>query len=264
MLRADFPGVALIASPQNLGFVEGCERGLPLARAPLVLLLNPDTVVQPGAVEGMVARFATHPRLGVLGAHLRNSDGSFQRASGGYFPSLANLAANYLLIGRLLPRRWAPPPLYLETAPTGLDPLDWVSGAALMFRREAIGERIFDPEIFMFGEDMALCQRLAAAGWQVRIDGGARVTHHHGQSFRQANAHEVLASVYKGPRHFFRRNRSALAAAVYDVILFLGYGLRAPGYWLAARLRPGRGYDELARFSWRYLGIMLRDLGRIG
>lgn len=264
MLRADFPEITLIASSDNLGFVAGCEAGYALATAPLVLLLNPDTEVHPGAIDRMVARFAENPRLGVLGGHLRNTDGSFQRAAGGYFPGLRNLAWNYLFLNRLLPRRWAPLPLYLETEPAGLDPIDWVSGAALMLRREAVGDPIFDPEIFMFGEDMALCHRIAESGWQVRIDAEARVTHHHGQSFRQANAHEVLASVYKGPRHFFRRNRSAAAALAYDAILFAGYAIRVPGYWLAARLRPGRGYDELARFACRYLGIMLRGAGRRG
>jgi len=258
MLRADFPDVRLIASPTNLGFARGCELGYREAVGDLVLLLNPDTDVLEGAIDHMVAHFAREPRLGILGGHLRNGDGSFQRATGGAFPTIANLLWNYALLDRLLPDRAAPPPLYLRTPPESTESIDWVSGASLMFRREAVGPMLFDPEIFMFGEDMELCHRVHAAGWGVKVAGDARIIHYHGQSFRQQEAAAVLGSIYKGPRLFFRRHHGPVATLVYDAILLAGYLARWPAFAIAERLRPGRGYGELARFSRRYLLAMLR------
>lgn len=258
MLRSDFPDVRLIASPTNLGFARGCEVGDAEATGELVLLLNPDTEVLKGAIDRMVARFDREPRLGILGGHLLNSDGSFQRATGGAFPTLYNLLWNYAFLGRFLPGRVAPPPLYLDRPPEEAMPIDWVSGASLMIRREAIGPRLFDPEIFMFGEDMELCHRVRAAGWDVKVAGDARILHHHGQSFRQQDAAAVLGSVYKGPRLFFRRHRGRAATFAYDAILLAGYLARWPAFAIADRLRPGRGYAELSRFSRRYLLAMLR------
>jgi N-acetylglucosaminyl-diphospho-decaprenol L-rhamnosyltransferase len=259
MLRAEFPDVVLIASPDNLGFAPGCQVGYEQARGEFVLLLNPDTVILDSAIDAMLGQMGRDVRLGIVGSRLLNSDGSFQRATGGAFPTLRNLAWNYLFLARLLPAHWAPPALFLDGDPRGMRPIDWVSGASLMFRRAAVGETIFDPAFFMFGEDMALCDRIARAGWKVRLSADTAIVHHHGKSFAQQSDVAVLATVHKGPRGFFRRSRGPLAGFAYDAILFAGYLVRWPLFALAARLKPGRGHDEMARFSRRYVATMLRN-----
>ncbi|MGE4321810.1 MAG: glycosyltransferase family 2 protein [Sphingobium sp.] len=256
MVRQQFPWVRLIESGANLGFARGCQRGYEATDAPVVMLLNPDTVVDPGAIGSMLATIEADARIGILGSRLRNSDGSFQRASGGAFPTLANLAWNYLFLGAVLPRRWAPPAVYLDRDLPGIRSIDWVSGASLTFRRDAVGARIFHPDYFMFGEDMELCHRVAHAGWRVLYSANQTITHHHGQSFAQQRATEVLASVYKGPRLFFRRGRGPIARLAYDLILLTGYTSRWLLFSLLALLRPGRGHGAMARFSRRYLMAM--------
>lgn len=256
MVRLEFPWVRLIESGANLGFARGCQRGYDATDAPVVMLLNPDTVVDPGAIGSMLATIEGEARVGIVGSRLRNSDGSFQRASGGAFPTLANLAWNYLFLGAVLPRRWAPPAVYLDRDLPGVRPIDWVSGASLTFRREAVGPHIFHPDYFMFGEDMELCHRVARAGWSVLYSARQTITHHHGQSFARQRSAEILASVYKGPRLFFRRGRGPLARLAYDLILIAGYGARWLAFSLLALLRPGRGHGAMARFSRRYLMAM--------
>lgn len=148
MVRADFPWVRLIESGDNLGFAKGCQIGYESTDAPFVMLLNPDTLVDPDAIASMLSRIMDDDRIGIIGSRLRNSDGSFQRASGGAFPTLRNMAWNYLFLGRILPNRWAPPAVYLADDPPGVRPIDWVSGASLTFRRAAVGARIFHPRLF--------------------------------------------------------------------------------------------------------------------
>lgn len=260
MVRAEFPWVHLIESGANLGFADGCQLGYEATDAPVVMLLNPDTVVEPDAIASMLSTIGGHSSIGILGSRLRNTDGSFQRASGGAFPTLANLAWNYLFLGALLPRHWAPPAVYLDDDPQGIRPIDWVSGASLTFRREAVGPRIFHPEFFMFGEDMELCHRVAKAGWQVLYSARQTITHHHGASFARQRSLEVLATVYKGPRFFFRQGRGWPARFAYDAILFTGYASRWGIFSLLALVRPGRDHAAMARFSRRYLGAMLKTI----
>lgn len=259
MLRAEFPDIVLIASPDNNGFARGCQIGYEQARGEFVLLLNPDTVVLDSAIDAMLIEMGRDLKLGIVGSRLLNSDGSFQRATGGSFPTLRNLAWNYLFLGRVLPARWAPPALFVDGDPRGLRPIEWVSGASLLFRRSAVGETIFDPAFFMFGEDMALCDRVARGGWRVRLSADTAIVHHHGKSFAKQSDVAVLATVHKGPRGFFRRSRGPVAAFAYDAILFAGYLVRWPLFALAARFKPGRGHDEMARFSRRYVATMLRN-----
>ncbi|BBF71753.1 glycosyltransferase family 2 protein [Sphingomonas bisphenolicum] len=256
MVRAQFPWARLIESGANLGFAKGCQLGYEATDAPFVMLLNPDTLVDPDAIASMLAQMEGDDRIGILGSRLRNSDGSFQRASGGAFPTLRNLAWNYLFLNKILPRDWAPPAVYLDGDPPGVRPIDWVSGASLTFRRAAVGARIFHPAYFMFGEDMELCHRVAQAGWRVLYSARQSITHHHGASFARQSSMEVLASVYKGPRFFFRQGRGPLARAAYDAILFTGYASRWLLFSLLGLLRPNRDYHAMARFSRRYLGVM--------
>lgn len=260
MLRAEFPAVRLLVSRENLGFAGGCEAGYQVARGRCILLLNPDTEVPAGAIGQMLADLDAHPRAAVVGSRLVNSDGSFQRAAGGAFPSLANLVWNYLFLHRLLPRGWGPTAVYFQHDPPGLSEVDWVSGAALLFRRNAVGERIFDPHYFLFGEDMDLCDRLRREGWQVLYSANQTIVHHHGQSLKNQPSMEVLANVYRGPRRFFRARHGRAATVVYDAILLAGYLIRWPLFGVLDIILPRRGYGDLSRFSRRYVWIMLQTM----
>jgi len=260
MVRAEFPEITLIESQINLGFAAGCQLGFEHSRGEYVLLLNPDTEVPPGAIQQMLTDLKSNERAAIVGSRMTNKDGGFQRAAGGAFPTIANVAWNYLFLNQLLPARLAPPAVFLANDPRGIFEVDWVSGAAMLFRRAAIGERIFDPEYFMFGEDMALCARVRREGWTVLYSAHQSILHHHGQSYRQQSSLEILGTIYKGPRTFFRANHGPLSVLAYDTVLLVGYLLR----WIIATMlryvRPNRGYDEVARFSRNYVGVILRSM----
>lgn len=257
MFRAEFPEVTLIESDVNLGFGAGCNRAYRVARGDFVLLLNPDTEVVDHAVDGILGILRARPRAGIVAPRLVNEDRSFQRAAGGALPTLANVAWNYLFLKDLLPRRLAPPALFLEGDPQGLLALGWVSGASMLLRREAIGERIFDESFFMFGEDMDVCERLHRAGWEVLYSSAHSIVHHHGRSFDQQGSLEIRANAHDGPRRVFAKHHGALAVLAYDAILFTGFLARWPLYGALSLLRPGRGYAARAGFSLSYVRAML-------
>ena len=257
MLRGEFPGIAVIESKVNLGFGAGCNKALHLAKGEFVLLLNPDTELIDHAVDGMLEIMRERRRAAIVAARLVNAELTFQSASGGALPTLANVAWNYLFLRYFLPRSLAPSPLFLDGDSRELMRIEWVSGAAMLLRREAIGERIFDESFFMFGEDLDLCDRMGRAGWEVLYSGRHSVLHHQGKSFEQQGSLELRASAHDGPRSVFKRDRGALSVLAYDAILFAGFLVRWPLYGFLSRVRPGRGYAARCEFSRKYVRAML-------
>ena len=261
MLRSEFPDVTLIESPVNLGFGAGCNRGYRVAKGEFVLLLNPDTEVIDHAIDGLVETLRARPKAGIVAPRLVNDDRTPQTAPGGSFPTLRNVAWNYLFLKHILPARLAPPALFLEDDPQGVLSIDWVSGASMLLRRQAIGEQIFDESFFMFGEDMDVCDRLRRAGWEVLYSSLHSIVHHQGKSFAQQESLAIRAAAHRGPRRIFKKHHGPLAVFAYDSILMTGHLVRWPMFWILSVLRPGRGFGERSRYSRIYVRAMLHDPG---
>jgi N-acetylglucosaminyl-diphospho-decaprenol L-rhamnosyltransferase len=158
-------GVRVMRLETNRGFATAANRGVAEASGEIVLLLNSDAVVQAGALQAFVDAFASDARLGVAGAQLLNEDGTPQW-SAGPTPTLAWMIAAVSGLGRHAKR------LRHNDGPRKID---WVSGAAMAFRREA-----WNPlnETFLFYcQDLEFCLRAAKAGWGVRVIDEARVVH---------------------------------------------------------------------------------------
>jgi GT2 family glycosyltransferase len=153
-------------------------------------------------------------------------------------------------------------------ADLGRDPdrdrdVDWLTGACLMVRREAIdgdsrhpAAGPLDDRIFMFVEDTEWCWRLRAAGWRVLYTPRARVFHHKGSGDGFREWRYTLNC--RGHVYFFRKHRGAVVAAAYQTILVPGLLLRA---LIAAAALPLR-WAERAEIGRRVRGY-LRLIGRI-
>lgn len=254
MLLTEFPEVRLVANSDNVGFGAANNQAMAMTAAPILLLLNPDTVVLNGALAGMVARLERETDLAILGCRLLNGDGSLQRWTGGSFPNLRNVACHYLFLDRLLPRAWRPSPLYLnDDVPRPID-VDWVSGACLAVRRSALDNTLFDPRFFMYAEDMELCHRMIRTGWRVSYDPSFSIIHYQGASIQQQTTGIMLSSL-KGPRYFFLLTHGPFKARVLDILTVTGFALRWLIYQTAALVRPGGSYAARARMSRDYLRL---------
>ena len=257
MLEREFPAVTAVANRDNVGFARANNDALAHCHGRCLLLLNPDTVVSDGAIDHLLEYMESHAAVGALGCRLVYPDGSFQRWTGGAMPTLWNAACHFLFLGRILPVALAGPGLFLQRDIGGDLEVDWVSGACMALRRDALGDRIFDPTIFMYGEDVELCDRLRRDGYSVVYSPSVTIVHHHGSSMRQQSG-PVTMSGLKGLRAHYAAHHDRLELWCYDAITALGFSLRSILYAMLAVARPGRGYRERAASSRKYLAQSLR------
>jgi N-acetylglucosaminyl-diphospho-decaprenol L-rhamnosyltransferase len=187
MVTAEFPWVSLIRSPRNGGFANGNNQGLARSRGAAILLLNPDTLMPPGGIAGLLSALAEHPEAAIVGPRLLRPDGSMHLACRRSFPTPS--IAFYRLSG--LSRLFPDSPRFGRYNLTFVDPglpleVDSVCGACMLVRRVVL-ERVgrLDERFFMYGEDLDWCLRTRLAGWSVRYEPDVVVQHQHGAASRK-------------------------------------------------------------------------------
>jgi N-acetylglucosaminyl-diphospho-decaprenol L-rhamnosyltransferase len=171
--------------PKNGGFSYGVNAGVMPALSQseppdAFLLLNPDTIIHPGAITTLVRFLESRPEVGIAGSRLEDPDGTVQH-SRFRFPSVASELDNGLALGfvtRLLRHRVSSPPLVGTAHRT-----DWLSGACQIIRRdvfEAVGG--FDERFFLYFEELDFARRANSLGIQSWYVPESRVVHLAGQS----------------------------------------------------------------------------------
>ena len=245
MIREEFPRAVLLGNDQNLGFAKANNQALKICRGRYVLLLNPDTVVVDCAVDRMVEIMTERPDVAALGCRLLCSDGTVQRWTGGNSPGLLNVTCHFLFPYRALPLGILARPLVLEKEPVRDVEVGWVSGACMLLRREALGERIFDERFFLYGEDLELCDQLVRHGWKVVYTPRVQVIHHGGRATERQTPEVQLARL-RNLREIFAMRNGRRSLPLFDFLLSVGYLARSLAYGIAACVRPGHGFEARA------------------
>jgi N-acetylglucosaminyl-diphospho-decaprenol L-rhamnosyltransferase len=261
MVAAEFPWVRLVASPENLGFTGGNNLGIPLSRGRHLFFLNPDTEVVGEALVELVACMESHPEIGALGPELRYGDGSLQSSRRRFPTFMMALCESTPLAWHWPNNPWArryrmddlPVP-----APGGrkIQPVDWVVGAAMLVRREAI-KRVgaFDERYFMYSEELDWCRRAATAGWRTAYFAGAQVVHHEGKSSEQMVAARHIRFQTSKVR-YFRKHHGVLAAGALRLSIL---GMFAFEWLLEAAKRLLGSRRDLRRERMAAYGELLRS-----
>jgi GT2 family glycosyltransferase len=229
--------VATVPRPDNLGFAAGINLAARRTRAPYLLLLNPDTIVEGPTVRMLEAWLGSHPDAGAAGPRILNTDGTVQ-ASARRFPGVTTLLGGRTTwLTRRFPGNWlSARNLLAQDANEPVD-VDWVSGSCLMTRRgvfESVGG--FDEAFFLYWEDADYCRRVAQAGFRIVYVPTAPVRHAGGTSARHSPANAIRA-FHASAFHLYWKHASAagrLAAPVARA------GLWLRGEWLARRAMRDR------------------------
>ncbi len=206
MVREQFPSVKLLESAENLGFAKGYNRAAEEAEGRHIFMLNPDTVVQAGALRPLVRFLDSRQDAGAAAPRLLNSDGTVQYSCRRLPGPMAAILRNTLL-GRLVPgNRFTRDYLMADWDHRTVRRVDWASGAALCIRRETWAEvGGFDEGYFMYAEDIDWCLRAQQTGWHIYYVPESVVVHRIGRSSDQRPV-AMVVEFHRSMARFYRRH----------------------------------------------------------
>lgn len=230
-VAAELPSVQLIRNTDNAGFASAANQGMARATTPFVALLNPDTDASPPLLLELVKHLEEHHDVWAVAPRLIGANGKGQTLAAGFAPTPRRGVLYFLGVSYLLP--W--PSAGFSASPSLHRPVevDWLSGACLVVRQEAI-DRVgpLDASFFLYGEDMEWCSRMRAAGgrlvWLANLDlGHARAA---------SSGHEVISTQWiTALARIVRPQTSRVGFRVFFIAAAIGFWIRGARFVLPAQ-----------------------------
>lgn len=218
----------LILNKMNMGYARATNQGLGKAAGDHILLLNPDTVVQPDAFARMLSFMESNPMVGALGPQLLNSDGTIQ-PSCREFPRPIHLFYDFSGLSRIFPRHskfgsWRMG--YFDHQ--SLREVDQPMGACLLIRRTALQQiGPMDDERFpMFLNEVDWCYRLKQKAWKIMFFPEARVIHLQGVSIKKDRLTMTVTSHRSLAAYFEKHSPGSLSTGLVKLSLLFALPLR--------------------------------------
>jgi N-acetylglucosaminyl-diphospho-decaprenol L-rhamnosyltransferase len=262
LVAVRFPQVTLVRNQTNAGFTVANNQGLSLSHGRAVFFLNPDAEVLDGAIPTLLAYLADHPSVGAVGPRLQYGDGRPQ-PSRRRFPNVGTALFESTPVAWHQPNnRWVRY-LHMDSVPESVpQAVDWLVGAALMVRSEALKQvGGFDEGFFMYSEELDWCRRAWQSGWEVHYVPTALVRHHEAKSSEQVAAARHIRFQTSRVRYMRKHHGRWIAEVVRAGILLqfsaeLAYeGLKwVVGSRRSLRKQRCQAYAELLRTGLRSVG----------
>lgn len=252
-LPADALPLHIVRNADNRGFGAACNQGARLCSADFLLFLNPDTQVEPDALDRAVAHLssARGAPAGVCGAHLLDERGGTHRHCARRATPL-RLLAHLSGFDRLTP--WTSGYLMRRWDHAESRAVDHVMGAFYLIRRPLFDAlNGFDERFFVYLEDLDLSERVRQAGYTLHYRADVRVFHKGGGTSEQVKARRLYYSIHSRLRYAHKHFTPLEAAVIWAGTLLLEPLLRL-GQALA-RGSTAQAGETLRAYRW-----LLRDL----
>ena len=203
--------VEIIRNKENLGFAAGNNVGVKKAKAPVILFLNPDTVVVDGAIQKTYQYLMGNPDIGAITCRVELPDGKLDYSSHRGFPTPWNSFCYFTGLSKIFPGS----PLFSGYTASYMDirtthEIDCLTGAFLMVRKIA-GEQInwWDTDYFFNGEDIEFCFSLKEKGWKIYFYPRVKIIHFKGSSAGKEKSktisHGISAMRIFYKKHFYQK-----------------------------------------------------------
>ena len=187
-----------------------------------VLFLNPDTLVKPGAIRSMLQVLEGASGIGIVGSALENMAGDLEVTGHQMIRPLSELlrGARFDLLCRWFPRYVVSPRNTEQQRPFACE---WVSGAAMMVRREVFEQiGLLDEGYFLYFDEVDFCFRAMAAGWQIWHVPHSRIVHTQGASTGIQEGTCLPACWFESRRRFFVKNYGMGGLILADICWAIG------------------------------------------
>lgn len=239
MLGEEFPAVKLITNEKNNGFARPINQAIRLSQGRYMLVLNPDTIVLPGALNTLVRYMDEHPEVGICGPKVLNRDGSLQKAcrrgvsrpwaAFSYFSGLSTLFPHSKLFGGYLLN-------YLDE--DQIHEVDGVSGSCMLIRRQVTQQvGVFDERFFAYQEDADYCFHVKEAGWKIVYLPTAQVVHFGGQGGSRVQPYRSIFEWHRSYYLYYRKNLARDYIFIFNWFYYMLMGLKLVVSLIANALR---------------------------
>ncbi|MBI4198891.1 MAG: glycosyltransferase family 2 protein [Chloroflexi bacterium] len=220
---AAFPGVRLIRNRVNVGYAAANNQGIRLCRGRYILLLNPDAIVDSGALAAILGFMVSHPEAGICGPRVVLPDGRLDAPCRRSFKTAGTYLYKALGLCRLFPRSRVFGRYYLTYLDDGVThEVDAVLGAFLLIRREVVDRvGLLDERFFLYCEDEDWCYRAKQAGWKIYYYPAARVLHYKG-ACRATRRYRPTYEWHKALFCFHRKHLAVRYPTLVNAIVYLG------------------------------------------
>lgn len=194
---------------ENLGYAKGINFAASHAKGELIIVINPDSVINSLSLEDIISEFSQNKKLGVAGLIIENQKGERELSAGNFFNPFTLFLYSLGMESKI----------GLRFSPNEKKSVDYVSGGFTVIRKEHF-DKIggFDEDYFMYVEDMDLCFRMKENGYEVFFLPVGSITHE-GQG--SSNREFAIINIYKGLKTFYSKNKGFLESEYAKSLLSL-------------------------------------------
>jgi GT2 family glycosyltransferase len=239
------PGFTFISTEKNIGFGNACNLAVEKASGQILLFLNPDTLVKEKFLGKVKNHFDSNRITGIVGINVSNK--KLLDYSAGFFPNYFLEILNILLLGRYFEAFW----IKLKVIFSGFKKLnvDWVMGAALFIRRDLFTQvKGFDPDYFLYFEEMDLCKRIIKKGLPVIYLPEIRIEHA-GSVSSKKNYYFFTKMFYKGKLLFLEKHSGKSVFFIYKILFFLIILSQIALWWIVKLKNEEKSRGKIRAFK---------------
>lgn len=249
MIRTSYPGVRLLRNEANCHYAFSNNRAFDVADGEFFLLLNNDTVVLPGALDGMLSFLRQHPEAGAVGSRLLNDDGSVQWSVKTLPNPASALFGARSIVARLFPSNRYSRKHLLHFDRDSPEPFiaGYVSSAAVMIPRRIVKEVGYLDVRFAYHVDADYCKRIGDIGYPCYYLPTATIIHLNHRGGTMVDLRRRFVSLYLFHLQsyiFFRKHNSVRPWSPLGLAAALGLTMR---FVVTAALQVGSEVFSLLR-----------------
>jgi GT2 family glycosyltransferase len=230
-LASDFPQVEQLRAPVKLGYCRAYNQLMARSTGRYALLLDDDTVLRAGTIDGMVRFMDAHPDVGIAGCRTTYLDGSYQKTTA----LMYSIGTEFINILR-------PAAFWndgIDESVTSWKSVGWLNGHFLMVRAQAIEEAgVLDEYFYTFQCEADWCLRIRRAGWKVAYVPDFEVMHIGGANRVASYRNIILGHINR--YYFIRKHYGDAAVHVFRLIMSVGAMLRLLRYTVVWLVSPDR------------------------
>jgi GT2 family glycosyltransferase len=227
-IKPKFQQITLIENHENVGFSKANNQALKISKGRYVLLLNPDTLVQPETFIRCIEFMDSHHEAGALGVKMIDGNGQFLPESKRSLPTPFVAFCKVFGLSALFPasKTFGRYHLgYLNNNQAHV--VEVLSGAYMFMRKETLNKTgLLDESFFMYGEDIDLSYRISSSGYCNYYFPGTSIVHFKGESTKKRSINYVIV-FYKAMKIFATKHFSGKGLSLYNMAINLAIYLRA-------------------------------------